>query len=96
MRPAFDAGDVAIVAKVPADAIREGDIIQFRKEKITVMHRVIEIQETEDTKFFITKGDANNAPDLAPVVPEQVVGKVVFTIPKVGWVGIIIKGFFTG
>jgi len=96
MRPVFDAGDVAIVAKVPADVIREGDIIQFRKEKITVMHRVVEIQETEDTKFFITKGDANNAPDLAPVVPEQVVGKVVFTIPKIGWVAIIIKGFFTG
>lgn len=79
-----------------ADVINEGDIIQFRKERVTVMHRVVEIQETEDLRFFITKGDANNAPDLAPVVPEQVVGKVVFKIPKLGWVAIVIKGFFTG
>ncbi len=96
MTPTFDAGDVVIIAKVSADVVRQGDIIQFRGEKVTIMHRVVEIQETEEAKFFTTKGDANNAPDLAPVAPEQVVGKVVFTIPKIGWIGLVIKGFFTG
>ena len=96
MRPVFDAGDVAIVAKVPADVIRRGDIIQFRGGEITVIHRVVDIEETGDSRLFITKGDANNTPDLTPVTAEQVVGKVVFTIRKIGWIGIIIKGFFTG
>jgi len=96
MRPTLDAGDVVIVAKAPADIVNQGDIIQFRKEKVTVMHRVVDIQETEDSKFFITKGDANKNPDSDPVVPEQVVGKVVFRIPKIGWVAILVKGFFTG
>ncbi len=97
MRPAMDVGDVVIVAQAPADVINQGDIIQFRKEEgVTVMHRVVEIQETEGAKFFITKGDANDEPDTDPVIPENVVGKVVFTIRKIGWVAIAVKGFFTG
>ncbi len=79
-----------------ADVINEGDIIQFRKERVTVMHRVVEIEETEAGKFFITKGDANKDPDSDPVIPENVVRKLVFKIPKLGWVAIVIKGFFTG
>ena len=97
MRPVMDVGDVVIVAKAPGDVINQGDIIQFRKpEQVTMMHRVVEIEETEAGKFFITKGDANDKPDSDPVIPENVVGKVVFTIRNIGWVVITVKGFFTG
>jgi signal peptidase len=98
MRPVMDAGDVVIVAKIPTDTIEVGDIIQFRRpEKITVIHRVIEVQGTAaKVESFITKGDDNNAPDTDPVLPGNVVGKVTFTVPKVGWVAIVIKNFFTG
>ena len=40
--------------------------------------------------------NAVDAPDRDPVVPIQVLGKVVFEIPKIGWVAIAVKGFFTG
>jgi signal peptidase len=98
MEPKMYAGDVVIIAKVPADSIETGDVIQFRvAEEVTVMHRVIEIQETEaGSKVFITKGDANDEPDSEPVIPENVVGKAVMTIPKVGWASIMVKQFFTG
>jgi signal peptidase len=98
MEPKMYPGDVVIIAKVPADSIETGDVIQFRvPEEVTVMHRVIEIQETEaGSKVFITKGDANDEPDSEPVIPENVVGKAVMTVPKVGWASIIVKQFFTG
>ena len=97
MTPTMDVGDVVIIAKVPTDVIKPGDIIQFRRpERVTVMHRVVEIQETEGTKRFITKGDANDEPDDDPVIPENVVGKAVFNIPKIGWIAIVVKSFFTG
>jgi signal peptidase len=98
MEPKMHAGDVVIVAKVPADNVELNDVIQFRvPEGATVMHRVIEIQETEDGgKFFITKGDANDKPDSEPVIPENVVGKAVMTIPKVGWASVVVKQFFAG
>lgn len=94
MRPFIDVGDVVIVEKAPADAIREGDVIQFRGEKVSIMHRVVEVHETEESTFFITKGDANDAPDQVPVLPEQVIGKIIFRIPKIGWAAIVVKGFF--
>jgi signal peptidase len=98
MEPKMYPGDVVIIAKVPADNIVVGDVIQFRvPEGITVMHRVIKIQETESGgKTFITKGDANDEPDSEPVIPDNVVGKAVMTIPKVGWASVAVKGFFTG
>jgi len=42
----------------------------------------------------MTEGHANKAPQLAPVVPEQVVGKVISKIPKIGWAAIVVKGLF--
>jgi len=97
MRPMLDTGDIGIIAKVPTDTIKVGDVIQFRTEAdIEIIHRVIEIQETETAKYFITKGDANDTPDIDPVKPEYVEGRLVFTIPKIGWISTAIKNFFTG
>jgi signal peptidase len=98
MEPKMYPGDVVIIAKVPTDNIAVGDVIQFRvPDGVTVMHRVIEIQEKEGGgKVFITKGDANDEPDSEPVIPENVVGKAVMTIPKVGWASIAVKEFFAG
>ena len=96
MRPAMDVGDVLIVSEVQPDSIEPGDVIQFRTPgEFTMIHRVVEIIEIEGTRFFITKGDANDKPDPDPVIPGNVVGKAVFTIPKIGWVAIWVKGFFT-
>jgi signal peptidase len=98
MEPKMYPGDVVIIAKVPTDNIVTGDVIQFRvPEGVTVMHRVIEIQETEGgSEVFITKGDANDEPDSEPVIPDNVVGKAVMTIPKIGWASVAVKEFFTG
>lgn len=97
MRPALDVGDVVIIAKVSTANIKPGDIIQFREpEGVTTVHRVVEIQESEGQKFFITQGDANSEPDANPVLFANVVGKVIFEIPKIGWAAIAVKEFFMG
>ena len=97
MRPTLDVGDVVIIAKVPADSVKPGDIIQFREaEGITTVHRVVEIQEIEGNMVFVTQGDDNSKPDSDPVLADNVVGKVVFNIPKVGWAAIAVKEFFMG
>lgn len=96
MTPALHTGDVVIVAKMSADAIKLGDIIEYRQDKDTnVVHRVIGIEKSGQEKSFITKGDANAEPDANQVIGENVIGKVVFTIPKVGWITIAIKKLLT-
>jgi signal peptidase len=97
MRPNLDVGDVVIIAKVSADIIKPGDIIQFGEaEGVTTVHRVVEVREIEGKRVFITQGDANRAPDPDPVLTDNVVGKMILNIPKVGWAAIAVKGFFTG
>jgi signal peptidase len=95
MEPTIDVGDIAITAEVPIDTIRMGDIIGFRLgHRTVVVHRVVEIKEEGKSISFTTKGDANSDPDSDPVLPDNVVGKVVFVAPKIGWVGIAVKSLF--
>ena len=91
MSPALNLGDMVIASKVSPDVIREGDIIEFRQGEVMVIHRVIEVQETEGSKFFITKGDANRVADMDPVSPKQVKGRVMLNVPKLGWVTLFFR-----
>ena len=58
-----------------------GDIITYQIHNSRITHRVVRKEGT----FLITKGDANDAEDLVPVSPEQVLGTVVFTVPFLGY-----------
>jgi len=91
MSPTLHLGDMVIVAEVSPSAIREGDIIDFRQGGTSVIHRVIDIEETGGSRQFITKGDANDNADVAPVSSDRVKGKVVFNVPKVGWVALVLR-----
>ena len=93
MRPVFDTGDIVLISDVSAEEIKVGDIIQFQNQNMSmpVVHRVYEIYEEGDNTIFITKGDANSDPDRAPVLPNHIMGKVVFNIPKMGWIPITFK-----
>jgi signal peptidase len=91
MRPSMDVGDIILISEVPIDEIEEGDVIQYRTANANIIHRVYEKFEEEGTTLFITKGDANSKPDSNPIFPEQIAGKAVFNIPKLGWIPIFIK-----
>jgi signal peptidase len=94
MQPSMEVGDIAIVSDVPVDSIKEGDIIQYRTETAFVIHRVHRIYEEEGSKLFITKGDANSDPDDTPILPDQITGKVIFNLPKLGWLPIFFRSIF--
>lgn len=95
MRPALDTGDIVVLSEVPLGTIREGDIVQYEMNNVSTVHRVHEIHQMVEGNpiLFTTKGDANDDPDVEPVLPDQITGKAIFTIPKIGWIPIIIKSF---
>ena len=96
MQPNIEIGDIVIVSEINVNEIEEGDIIQFKTSEMEfpIIHRVIEIQGEDDNLQFITKGDDNVNPDTDPVLQEYIIGKVVFKIPKIGWISIGIKDLF--
>src|SRR5699024_3412378 len=63
-----------------------GDVITFSTEEdLLITHRITEVKQ--DGEVYTTKGDANNAADLDPVMSDNIVGSYTgFTIPYLGYV----------
>ncbi len=97
MQPTLEVGDVVIVASVPLKTIQEQDIIHFQAPHRSVTHRVVNITTLTDGAWvYRTKGDANEVQDVFPVYSPNVRGKVMYTIPKVGWISIYVQQAIQG
>ena len=84
MEPVCPVGSLVYVKSEEPKEIKSGDIITFLKgNAIVTTHRVVE--NDVNKKELITKGDANNTNDIKPVTYDQVKGKVVLTIPFLGY-----------
>jgi signal peptidase len=86
MVPTFHKGDLVVVKSVPE--YRVGDVITFinpANKKETVTHRIIAVRASSMSMSYVTKGDANMAPDI-PVASSAVIGKLQHIVPRVGYV----------
>ncbi len=92
MVPNINVYDAVVSMRVPTEKIEMYDIITFLSKDIDthgtpITHRVVGIVETEDGKIgYRTKGDNNNAEDNALIMEDEVIGKVLFRIPMIGYV----------
>jgi signal peptidase len=90
MTPEIAPGDAVVVREVPPGQVQAGDVITFLPRSggdVPITHRVVDVLVLSDgSRAFVTKGDANEDADAGAVTPEQVVGKVVLTLPYVGHV----------
>ena len=84
MQPTIKEGDIVICKVVEEDKIEEGDVITFRQNQDVITHRVIKIQENEENKYYITKGDNNNLEDSEKVEYNMIEGNFVIKIPYLG------------
>ena len=65
-----------------------GDVITFgpySKTKAPTTHRIYEIKVVDGQPVYITKGDANNSPDAREIKKGDILGKVLFSVPYVGY-----------
>lgn len=89
MTPYFSRGDAVVIEKLNTsekDNLKKGDVIQFTSNGKYVIHRIVKIEEDENhNRVFITKGDFNNVEDSGTVNYNQVVGKLSFIIPFIGY-----------
>lgn len=91
MEPFYHVGSIVYVdTSISADEIQVGDPISFKIDASTVAtHRVVEIDKEQ--REFITKGDANEVVDVAPVSFGNLIGKATISIPYLGYVTLNIK-----
>ncbi len=88
MYPTIKAGDIVVTYKDKDNNYNTGDIITFTTNgsSITVTHRITEIYEVNGKRTYRTKGDNNNTADMTTIPAENVIGRVVFRIPKAGYI----------
>ena len=83
MEPEIPTGGVIFVdTNAPPDQIHVGDVITYYIKGTTVTHRVV----AETASSVTTKGDANEQADLSPVSRNQILGRVLFHIPCLGYI----------
>jgi signal peptidase len=87
MKPTIPIGSTVIVQPLQESHIKVDDIIAFNSStnSETVVHRVIEVNNENSSLSFRTAGDANESPDVDLVPARNVVGKVCFIIPYLGY-----------
>ncbi|KQV76722.1 hypothetical protein ASC61_17895 [Aeromicrobium sp. Root344] len=86
MEPTISTGDLSIAHTVKVSDLHIGDIVSVREpHQDRVTHRVVDIQGTGATRQVTLKGDANRVIDPA-VYNVKDAERVVFTVPKAGYV----------
>lgn len=83
MVPTFEKNDLVVVRKCAPEDLKKGDIITFNHDGRTISHRIIRITN-DNGVLFTTKGDNNEVADVDPVKCDQIYGKFVFKIKKIG------------
>jgi len=88
MEPAIPVGSIVVIKPVDPETLKIGDIICFKlSEPTSITHRIINITD----EGFTTKGDANEDPDQWTVKKENVIGKLILTIPYFGYIGYFVR-----
>lgn len=94
MEPAIKFGSVILVLPKnqtfvsPLGSLpkfQEGEIITFLSGREIVTHRIVGVEENGGKFFYKTKGDANKGEDAGKVAEENILGRVVFSLPYLGF-----------
>lgn len=86
MEPAIKTGSVVMTA--PFKDYKKDDVITFEstnRSNEPTTHRIYDLEVVEGKMYYITKGDANNAPDSRKVAKDNIIGKVFLKIPYAGY-----------
>lgn len=103
MKPTFKKDDLIICKEVDdVYSLQKGDVITFWTiidgQRVKNTHRIVEINEFDNTRSFITRGDNNAQDDTIPASANDVIGK--WTDVKLGGFGKVMNflrtktGFF--
>lgn len=87
MEPAIHTGSVVVIR--PEAQYKVDDVVTFgknTKKDIPTTHRIVSSRVQDGVMVFKTQGDANNSFDNIEIQQNDIHGKVLFSIPFMGYV----------
>lgn len=97
MTGSINKGDAVIYEEyIPKDMkLKNGDIIVFKKDDMTIVHRIVEVFELDDGEcVYRTKGDANKTDDNWLVSEKEIAGRVNMKILWIAWPSVLLNELF--
>lgn len=90
MEPTLPVGSLVCAISADGGQLQKGDVIVYQQGENKIVHRIWEISPQQRT--VITKGDANENPDVAPVPFAQIQGRLIWSVPWMGYPGLVLGG----
>ena len=89
MESVYPKGSLVVIKEIDPDELIIGNDISFHSASYTmpVTHRIVDIRENYNDageRVFITRGVNNPNIDQSAVREQDIIGKIVFFVPKVG------------
>lgn len=97
MKPKIVKGDVVLVERLNDKEKKElkiGDILIFKNQNKIISHRIYNIIERNNDRYYITKGDANEKPDAGATETKNVIGVVRLRFKKIGLISVWLNELF--
>ncbi len=91
MEPEIKMGSIVVVKPIERYNIGEVITFQTRTDGDPTTHRINDIKVVGGELKYITKGDANNAPDQREISQSNILGKVFIDIPYLGYLVSFVK-----
>ena len=91
MEPIYKVGSIIYVKEIDVQNLKKDDVITFKlSQEVVATHRIVDILVDENGKRkFTTKGDANEEIDKLQVDENDIIGKPIFSIPKLGYISTV-------
>lgn len=94
MTGTINKGDAVVFESAKNIKIHEGDVIIFKKDKLQIVHRVVDIKLVNGEYRYYTKGDANQKMDDEYVTKNNIIGVSRLKIKYIGYPTIWLKDMF--
>lgn len=90
MTPDYTVGDIIITKNVDTSSLNIGDDITYAGEKgdlkgLTITHRLIKKEESDNKEYFVTKGIANQIED-PKIEASNIYGKVIYKVKSLSFI----------
>lgn len=94
----FRAGDLIIVKKTDPNHLKVGDIITFKSRtndpyNKVITHKIRKIDKNSKNTLYTTYGTSTNTDDQDLVLDEDIIGKYVFKVSKLGYLLNFLKSY---
>ena len=94
MHGEINKGDIVLYERYNNQIINEGEVIIFKNDRSTIIHRVVDIEVVNGQTRYYTKGDNNESMDSGYITKSNIIGVTNYKFSYIGYPTIWLRELF--